>query len=328
MTYIINPSQLSIPLVVAPMFLVSSAELVIEACSNGVMAAYPLANSRSIKCADELLGRIKSTLDLRLDQGIKVGAWIVNMVVHSSYQRFNEECTLIEKYQPPIVISALGSPRRIVDLVHSYGGLVWADVSSIKFAKKAIDDGVDGLILLCAGAGGHTGHLSAFAFLRVVRQFFDKTIILSGSIMDGTSIYAAQILGADLVYMGTRFIATHESIAKEEHKKLLLASGTDDIITTKAVTGVAANFILSSLEANNIDPNQVITTDLDFTKRYQASDDPTDKTQKSNLKSSNAWKDIYSAGHGVGLIKDIPKVKDYLARLQQEYLLAKKNSNY
>lgn len=313
MSYLIKPSELAIPLVVAPMFLVSSPQLVIEACLGGTIAAYPLSNSRNIQDAEHNLQRIHNSLEHGLKQGKAVGAWGINMIVHSSYQRFNDECDLIKVYKPPIVISALGSPRRIVDLVHTYGGQVWADVSSIAFAKKAIDSGVDGLILLCAGAGGHTGHLSPFAFLPAIRQLFSKIIILAGGIMDGTSIYSAQVLGADLVYMGTRFIATQESMASPTYKDLLINSEADDIISTKAVTGVNANFILASLKKNNIDPNHSIEPKLDFNKRYQ----------NNVSKTSSPWKDIYSAGHGVGAVKNILSVKDCLSTLKKEYLLAK-----
>lgn len=312
MPYLTQSDKLVLPLVVAPMFLVSSPELVIQACCNGVMAAYPLSNSRSIADADEVLGLLKNRVEQ--SQNEQVGAWIINMIVHSSYQRFSEECALIAKYQPPIVISALGSPRRIVDLVHSYGGQVWADVSSLNFAKKAAEAGVDGLILLCAGAGGHTGHLSPFAFLRAVREFFPKTIILAGGITDGAGIYAAEVLGADLVYMGTRFIATQETMASMDYKNMLLNSTADDIVTTKAVTGVAANFVRASLEANNIDYHATIPPNMDFNQRYN---------QEKTANKSKAWKDIYSAGHGVTALKEIETVAQCIQTLCEEYLVAK-----
>ncbi len=280
-------SSIRLPIIVAPMFLVSSKELVIASCTNGAMAAYPFQNSRTIDalstCLDDISTQLKSEKTNCPEK--KIAPWVASLIVHKTYERFDEELELIKKYKPQIVITALGSPSRVMPTVKEYGGLVFADVSSLAFAQKAIQAGVDGLILLSAGAGGHTGHLNPFAFIHEVRKIFNGIIILSGGINTAREIKAAQLLGADLVYMGTHFIATTESAASTEYKALLVKSTIDDIVTTKAVTGVSANFIQHSLQQANIDPQVSIQPVMDFSERYG--------------NTPKAWKDIWSAGHGV-----------------------------
>lgn len=229
------------------------------------------------------------------------------MVVHSTYARFEEELTLVKKYRPAVVITALGSPKRVIDAVHHYGGEVWADVSTLSYAQKAAEAGVDALILLCAGAGGHTGHLSPFAFISGVKKFFNKKIILSGGIADGASIRAAQILGASFAYMGTSFIATRESLADDAYKNRLIESQADDIVTTRAVTGIAANFLKTSLMAAGIPSEEKKEEGVNFNERYQGNN------------AKKAWKDVWSAGHGVGSIDAVCSVAERIRQLQETY---------
>lgn len=298
-------THITLPIVVAPMFLITSPEMVIQACTAGVMAAYPLTNARDISSCDKTLHQITACLraQKKACPHQKTAPWIANMIVHSSYQRFEEELALIKKYQPPVVITALGSPKRIIAAVHAYGGVVWADVNSIAFAKKAAAAGADGLILLCAGAGGHTGHLSPFAFAAAVRSFFKGTLLMSGAIMDAPAIRAIQALGIDLAYMGSAFLACTESLASVAYKKALCQATADDITTTDSITGVPANFLKSSLER------------LGDTSRLEKADLSDRYNNSSVLKP---WKDIWSAGHGVGSISAIEPIQHILARLKKD----------
>jgi nitronate monooxygenase len=231
----------------------------------------------------------------------------MNMVVHSSYSRLQEELELVKKHQPQLVITSLGSPRAVVDIVHSYGGLVFSDVSDIKFAKKAAEAGVDGLILVASGAGGHAGNLNGFAFVDSVRTFWDGIIILAGAISTGKSILAAQAAGADLAYMGTRFIVAKESLANDEYRQMLVDATQDDIILTNAFSGVNANMLIPSIVKNGLDPAQLVKKDkVEF-----------DSMQKET--NAKAWKDIWSAGHGVGAINEIDSAAGIIAELEKEY---------
>lgn len=296
-------AHITLPIVVAPMFLITSPEMVTEACTAGVMATYPLTNARDTNSCDKTLHQITTrlTAQKKAYPHQKTAPWIANMIVHSSYRRFEEELALIKKYHPPVVITALGSPKRVIAAVHAYGGAVWADVSSIAFAKKAADAGADGLILLCAGAGGHTGHLSPFAFAAAVRAFFKGTLLISGAIMDAPAIRAVRALGIDLAYMGSAFLACTESLASEAYKKALCQAGADDIIATDKITGVKANFLKSSLERLG-DISRLEKADL--SDRY------------SNPSTLKPWKDIWSAGHGVDSIRAIEPIQHILARLK------------
>lgn len=290
-----------IPLIVAPMFLVSGPDLVIAACRAGVMAAFPAPNARTLEHFDQWLSQITTALDPKRD-----APWIQNMVTHRSYQRLRDELDLVCKYKPRVVITALGSPAPILEAVHSYGGLVLADVNSIVLAQKAASAGVDGLVLIAAGAGGHTGHISGFAFVEAVREFFDGILVLGGAISSARAIRAAQILGADLAYSGTRFIATEESLAHEQYRQMLVNSNVQDLMVTKAFTGANANMLIPSIKNQGLDPDNLKPkTELDF-------NDP-----QGNMK---AWKDIWSAGQGVGAIKKIQPVAQVVSELRTEYL--------
>lgn len=264
------------------------------------MAAFPAPNARTIENFDEWLSQIKGALDPQRD-----APWIQNMVTHRSYQRLRAELDLVSKYKPRIVITALGSPAPVIETVHAYGGLVFADVSSLPLAQKAASAGADGLVLIAAGAGGHTGQISGFAFVEAVREFWDGYIVLGGALSSGRAIRAAQILGADLAYSGTRFIATQESMAQDGYREMLVASNAQDLVVTKAFTGANANMLIPSIRAKGLDPEALKPkTDLDF-------NDP-----QGNMK---AWKDIWSAGQGVGSIKKIQTVAELVADLKQEY---------
>lgn len=301
--------QLRLPAISAPMFLVSGPELVEAVCMNGVIGSFPSPNARPIEVLDKWMGQLNENLAAarQKEPGRKIAPWAMNMVVHSSYSRLQEELDLVKKHQPQLVITSLGSPRAVVDIVHSYGGLVFSDVSDIKFAKKAADAGVDGLILVASGAGGHAGNLNGFAFVDSVRTFWDGIIILAGAISTGKSILAAQAAGADLAYMGTRFIVAKESMANEEYRQMLVDSTQEDIILTNAFSGVNANMLIPSIVKNGLDPAELKKKDkVEF-----------DSMQKET--NAKAWKDIWSAGHGVGAITQIDTAAGIIAELEREY---------
>lgn len=293
--------KLKLPLIAAPMFLVSGPDLVVAACQEGIVGSFPTPNARTPAILDEWLDDITS----RLSNVPDAGPLAANLVVHPSNDRLEDDLSLVEKYKVPLVITALGSPRKIVDRVHAYGGAVFADVNSVRFARKAADAGVDGLVLVAAGAGGHTGNMTGFAFVPAVREFFDGTVVLGGGISDGRAIKAAEVLGADLAYMGTRFIATNESLAHTDYRQMLVDSTIEDLILTNAVTGVHANWLRQSLVAAGMDPNALETDpDVDFT-------DP-----QSGVKR---WANTWSAGHGVGVIDRVDSVHSLVDQLEREY---------
>ncbi|WP_339829032.1 nitronate monooxygenase [uncultured Parvibaculum sp.] len=295
--------RMSLPLVAAPMFLISGPELVLAACREGVIGTFPTPNARSVAVLDEWLDRITTSLDAH------DAPWAANVVVHRSNARLDEDLDLVMRYKAPLVITALGSPRAIVERVHEYGGLVFADVNSVAFARKAVAAGVDGLVLVAAGAGGHTGPMTGFSFVPAVREFFDGPVILGGGITDGAGIRAAEVLGADLAYMGTRFIACAESLAAPEYRDMLIASTVDDLILTRAITGVAANWLKPSIERAGYDLDAMEKNpDIDFT-------DPQSGAKR--------WAQVWSAGHGVGTIDRVEPVAALVARLREEYARAK-----
>lgn len=297
-------ARLSLPLVAAPMFLISGPELVLAACRNGVIGSFPTPNARTVADLDQWLDRITSGLTE------KDAPWAANVVVHRSNSRLDEDLDLVMRYKAPLVITALGSPRAIVERVHEYGGLVFADVNSVPFARKAVGAGVDGLVLVAAGAGGHTGNMTGFSFVPAVREFFDGPVILGGGITNGAGIRAAEVLGADLAYMGTRFIACEESLAAPEYREMLVNSTVDDLILTRAITGVAANWLKPSIARAGYDLDAMEKNpDVDFT-------DPQSGAKR--------WAHVWSAGHGVGLIDRAEPVASLVARLKAEYGEARK----
>ena len=296
-------SRMKLPLIAAPMFLVSGPDLVLACCRNGVIGSFPLPNARTLDVAEEWFARISSSL------GPQDAPWAANVITHSSYPKFDAEMALIAKYRPPLVITALGGPQRVIPVVRDYGGLVFADVNSVGFARKAAATGVDGLVLVSAGAGGHTGATANFAFLAAVREFFDGIIVMAGAISDGRAIRAAEVAGADLAYMGTGFIATTESIAVPDYKQMVVDATGDDIVQTNAITGVHANFMKPSLRKAGLDPDNLVSkTKVDFSS--SAGDE------------SKAWRDVWSAGQGVGATKAIQPAGELIATLRADYARA------
>ncbi|MEH7549415.1 NAD(P)H-dependent flavin oxidoreductase [Neobacillus vireti] len=302
-------NQLRLPVISAPMFLVSGTELVKSCCLNGVIGSFPAPNARPIEVLDQWMGQLNQELtEARAKEpDRKIAPWAMNMVVHSSYSRLQDELDLIKKHKPQLVITSLGSPKHVVEIVHEYGGLVFSDVSDLKFAKKAAEAGVDGLILVASGAGGHAGQINSFAFVDMVRSFWDGIIILAGSISTGKGILAAQTAGADLAYMGTRFIVATESMANDDYRKMLVEATQEDLILTDAFSGVKANMLIPSIKNAGLDPKQLV-------KKDQVNFD--DMQKETNAK---AWKDIWSAGHGVGAIDRIESAADIIGRLELEY---------
>jgi len=298
--------RLRLPLIVAPMFLLSGPEMVVAAARAGVVGAFPTLNARTVSDLEDWLREITTRIAaLDAEGGIR-GAWAANLVAHSTNRRLEQDLDLICKYQPPLVITALGSPRRVVEQVHAYGGKVMADVNSIAFARKAADAGVDGLLLVACGAGGHTGDVNPFAFVETVRAFWDGLLVLAGSIGTGRALNAALTLGADMASIGTRFIATPESMAHPDYKRMVIDAGFEDVMRTNAFTGAWANMLRPSIKRAGLDPDH-----LKPLGRMDVTDDP--------HAGNRAWRDIWSAGHGVGLIKKEQTVADVIDDLEREY---------
>lgn len=300
--------QLSLPIICAPMFLVSTPKLVIECCKNGVIGSFPALNIRPQEKLDEWLTDISQALSqYKADNpNKKIAPFAVNQVVHPSNSRLMADHALIKKHKVPFVITSQGDPTEIVKDVHSWGGLVFHDVIKTQHAKKAIAAGVDGIIVVGAGAGGHGGHHNPFALVREIREFWQGPIALAGAINDGQGIRAAEVLGADMVYMGTRFIATEEAEVPDDYKNMLIKSTINDIIFSDHFTGVHANYLRASLESAGIDIAKLSSKDhVDL-----------------DLGNTNSWKDIWSAGHGVGGIHSVLPVAQLIAQLKQQYLQA------
>lgn len=289
---------LRLPVIQAPMFLVSGPAMVIAACRAGIIGSFPTQNVRS----DAELEDWFSTIDAATGERGGCAPYAVNVIVHASYPRCDNDLAAVLRYRPRIVITALGSPRSVVDAIHAYGGIVLADVISVKFARKALDAGADGLVLVAAGAGGHTGTVTAMALVDEVRRFFSGPLVLGGGIGSGRAIRAAQVLGADLAYMGTRFIATTESLVGEEQKRMVVASGSEDIITSDAFTGVNANWLRSSVVAAGHDPQALTRGQIDFSRQDQ-----------------KRWRDLWSAGQGVGSVDRVCPVAEVVEQLVGEY---------
>lgn len=300
-------SRLSVPAFAAPMFLISGPDLVIEACKAGVIGAFPTLNARPVEVLEEWFQRINTELAAAEQENPgKIAPWAANLIVHRSNKRYGPDFELIMKYQPEIVITSLGSPEKVAGAVHEYGGLVFSDVNSIEFAHKAADRGADGLILICEGAGGHTGFMSMADFIPAVKAFFDGPVIVGGAISTGADIRLATDLGADFAYMGTRFIATNECQASPEYKQMVVDSNADDIVLTPYFTGIPAHFLLPSIVQAGIDP-----ADLEHAKNEITFDE--EESHKT------AWKDIWSAGKGVATIHDTKAVAELVADLRRDY---------
>lgn len=298
-----NPpfDTLRLPVFAAPMFLISGPELVIAACRAGVAGAFPTPNCRTIEDLDRWMDRIVSA---RLPGD---APWIANMITHSTNTRLSEDLRLIAQYKPPVVITALGSPRPVMETVKSYGGLVFADVVSMKLARKAAEAGVDGLACVSAGAGGHTGHLSPFAFISAVRDFFDGYVAVGGGVGDGAGVAGEVAAGADFVYMGTRFLATQESLAQDDYKQMVVQSGPDDLVVSPAITGTPASWLRASLIAAGLDPDNL--------------GGPVDRNYTSGG-NQKRWKDLWAAGQGIDAVRRVEPVSQVVEQLTQEYRAA------
>lgn len=303
--------RLRLPLIAAPMFLVSGPDLVIATCLSGVIGSFPTSNARSPDILDEWMTAIRAASEQAAADGIAVAPWAPNVAVHSTNTRLPHDLDVIERHAPSILITALGGPRPVIDRVHAWGGKVFADVNSVRFARKAVEMGADGLILVASGAGGHTGTMSNLAFLAAVREFFDGPVALGGGISSGAGIRAVEVAGADLAVMGTSFIATHESLAREEYKQMLIDSTVDDLVCTNTVTNVLGNWLRPTLLRAGIDPNVVLVN-----PRVDFGDE---KTREAKEKR---WRDIWSAGHGVGGVTDVEPVAALIDRLHTEYRAA------
>jgi nitronate monooxygenase len=302
--------NLSIPVIGSPLFLVSGPELVIAQCKAGIIGSFPALNARPQHVLEEWIIRIKTELAEYQEQNpdAKVAPFAVNQICHGSNDRLMEDMATCVKQEVPIIITSLRPPAELVEAAHSYGGLVYHDVINVKHARKAAEQGVDGLILVCAGAGGHAGALSPFALLREVKQWFDGTVILSGSIGDGYSVASSLALGADFAYMGTRFIATKEANADPEYKKMLEESVADDIVYSSLFTGVHGNYLKPSIKNAGMDPENLPDADKS-TMNFGSG---------GNTKSK-AWKDIWGSGQGIGLIEDSPSVEELVGRIKEEF---------
>ena len=302
--------NISIPVIGAPLFLVSGPDLVIAQCKAGIIGSFPALNARPQHVLEEWIIRIKTELAeyQKENPNAKVAPFAVNQICHGSNDRLMQDMETCVKHEVPIIITSLRPPAEVVEAAHSYGGLVYHDVISVRHAKKAAEQGVDGLILVCAGAGGHAGALSPFALLREVKKWFDGTVILSGSIGDGHAVASAIALGADFAYLGTRFIATEEANADPEYKSMLEASAAEDIVYSSLFTGVHGNYLKPSIKNAGLDPDNL--PDADKSSMNFGSGGNTD---------SKAWKDIWGSGQGIGNIKDSPSVAELVGRIESEY---------
>lgn len=307
--------RLCLPLIAAPMFLVSGVELVVAACRNGVIGSFPTVNCRTPEQLDAWLGEIEQRLRRHADERGKATAPLCpNLIVHRSNARLAQDLAVLLRHKPEIVITSVGSPAPVLAPLHDAGALVFADVASIRHAERAVAAGADGLVLLTAGAGGQTGWLNPFVFVRAVRAFFDGPLVLAGGISDGHALRAAQALGCDLAYMGTKFIATQESLADIRYKDMLVASSADDVLLTTAFTGLQTNMLRPSIVAAGLDPD-----DLPARGAIDIGKDIDIGARESRPKR---WKDIWSAGHSTSGVTEVHSVDELVARTMEEYRAA------
>ena len=302
---------LSLPAVAAPLFIISHPPLVIEQCKAGLIGSFPALNARPASQLDEWLAEITETLDAynRANPDKPAAPFAVNQIVHRSNDRLEHDIEMCVKYKVPIVITSLGARPELNDAVHSYGGITLHDIINNRFAHKAIEKGADGLIAVAAGAGGHAGTLSPMALIQEIREWFDGPLLLSGSIATGRAVLAAQAMGADMGYIGSAMIATHEARAVDTYKQMIADSAADDIVYSNLFTGVHGNYLKGSVRAAGMDPDDLPEGDL--------------KTMNFGGEKSKAWKDIWGSGQGIGAVKDVVPVADLVARLIREYSEAK-----
>lgn len=298
----------------SPMFIVSSKELVAEQCKAGIIGTFPALNARPESELSPWLSHVQAQIDAwnRDSPPWPAAPYAVNLIVHPSNPRLAHDLDIVCGHEVPIVVTSLNPPGEVVDRVHAYGGMVLHDVSTLRHARKAIDAGVDGLILVCAGAGGHTGSINPMAFTAEARRIFDGLIVLSGCIAGGRQILAAQAMGADLAYIGTRFIASHEANAPESYKNMVVDATVADIVCSDAVTGLPANYLVRSFEAAGVDIGTLASRerrDFSFGKRADSSE-------------AKAWRDVWSAGQGVGAVTHVASTADIVDGLAAEYARA------
>ena len=301
-------SRLTLPLIAAPMFLVSGPALVIAACRAGVIGAFPTANCRAVAELDAWLAEIKA-------ETAGAAPFCPNLIVHRSNPRVADDLAAVLRAKPEMVITSVGSPEPVMKPLKDAGCLVLADVASVRHAEKAVAAGVDGLVLLTAGAGGQTGWVNPFAFVRAVRRFWDGIVVMAGGMADGQAVAAAELLGCDLAYMGTKFIATRESLAKPGYKQMLVGARLDDVKLTRAFTGLETNMLRPSIEAAGLDPDNLPERGaIDIAKDINVAERERPETRR--------WKDIWSAGHSVSGVTDIPSVAELVERTAKEYAAA------
>jgi nitronate monooxygenase len=306
--------RLTLPVIGAPLFIISHPPLVLAQCLSGVVGSFPALNARPKEQLDEWLAEITETLESARakEPQRRIAPFAVNQIIHASNDRLDHDMGLCEKYRVPMLITSLRAPGDVVKQAHAWGGIVFHDVISIRHAEKALEAGVDGLILVCAGAGGHAGTISPFALVREVRKFYDGPIALSGAIAHGASVLAAQAMGADFAYIGTRFIATKEARAAEAYKAMIVDSNAQDIVYSPLFTGVHGNYLKGSVTAAGLDPENLPVAD---------------KTSMNfGGSAAKAWKDIWGAGQGVGQIDDVPTTAELVSNLRDEYLAASTKS--
>lgn len=303
--------QMSLPVICSPMFIVSNPKLVIEQCKNGVIGSMPALNARPPELLDDYLAEITETLHQarQNNPNQKIAPFAINQIIHSSNLRLEQDMILCEKYKVPLIITSLSTPKDIAKQVHQWGGIVFHDVTTLRHAEKALEAGVDGLILVATGAGGHAGMLSPFALLAEVRRIFDGPIALSGAISTGDGILAARAMGADFAYMGTRFIASEEANADIAYKKMLIDSSAKDIIYTPYFTGIPGNYLRASISASGLDPDKLKLED--------------ETAMNFGSHKPKAWKEIWSAGQGVGSIDKIETISNIISGLKKEYETAR-----
>jgi len=303
--------HLRLPVIGAPLFIISNPDLVLAQCTAGIVGSFPALNARPPELLDEWLTRITAELDAyrAAHPQATVAPFAVNQIVHSSNDRLQHDMDLCVKHKVPIIITSLRAPDAVVEAAHSYGALVFHDVTTVKHAQRALAAGVDGLILVCAGAGGHAGRLSPFALVPEVREFYDGTIILSGAIAGGGAILAAQAIGADLAYIGTRFIASAEANASDAYKQMIVASRGEDIVYSSLFTGVHGNYLRGSIVNAGLDPDALPEADKNAMNFGSA--------------RSKAWRDIWGAGQGVGQVREVLPAAGIVDRLEREYLAAR-----
>lgn len=306
--------RLRIPVIAAPMFIVSNPRLVIAQCTSGIVGSFPALNARPAEKLDEWLHEITETLAAwdRENPDRPAAPYAVNQIVHRSNDRFDHDMEVCAKWKVPIVITSLGARVELNEAVHSWGGITLHDIIDDRFARKAVEKGADGVIAVAAGAGGHAGRWSPFALIQEIRQWFDGPLILSGAIANGGSVLAAQAAGADLAYVGSPFIATEEANAPDGYKQAIVDSGAADIVYSDLFTGVHGNYLRSSIANAGLDPDNLAAGSLD-----------TMKFGSGGSSKSKAWRDIWGSGQGIGVIDRVRPTAEYVDMLADQYAAAK-----